>query len=84
MTEFGKSPYLTVDRFRELGYNIVIFPVTTLRVAAKVAEDVLTDIKNKGTQVDWIDRMQTRRELYDLIEYDAYEETDRKLSLKTP
>jgi methylisocitrate lyase len=81
MTEFGKSPYLSADRFHELGYNIVIFPVTALRVAAKITEELLTDIKNKGTQADWLDRMQTRKELYELIEYDAYEETDRKLSL---
>ena len=80
MTEFGKSPYLTVERFEELGYSIVIFPVTTLRVAAKAVEDILTDIKQKGTQVDWLDRMQTRSELYQVIEYDSYEEADRRLS----
>ena len=80
MTEFGKSPYLTVERFEELGYSIVIFPVTTLRVAAKAVEDVLTDIKQKGTQVDWLERMQTRSELYQVIEYDSYEEADRRLS----
>ena len=81
MTEFGKSPYLTVERFEELGYSIVIFPVTTLRVAAKAVEDVLTDIKQKGTQVDWLERMQTRSELYQVIEYDSYEEADRRLSI---
>ena len=43
MTEFGKSPYLTVDEFAELGYNIVIFPVSTLRAAAKTTGDLLTD-----------------------------------------
>ena len=80
MTEFGKSPYLSVERFSQLGYDIVIFPVTTLRVAAKTTEALLTDIKEKGTQVDWLKRMQTRKELYDLIEYDSYEEADRKLS----
>jgi methylisocitrate lyase len=82
MTEFGKSPYLSVDQFHELGYSIVIFPVTALRVAAKTTESLLTDIKNKGTQADWLERMQTRRELYQLIEYDRYEETDRELSTK--
>jgi methylisocitrate lyase len=80
MTEFGKTPYMSVEKFRELGYNIVIFPVTTLRVAAKAAENVLIEIREKGTQVEWLDRMQTRRELYDTIGYDEYEETDRKLS----
>ena len=80
MTEFGKSPYLSVRRFHDLGYSIVIFPVTTLRVAAKAVELVLTDIKRHGTQEDWLDRMQTRSELYDLIDYDRYEELDRDLS----
>lgn len=80
MTEFGKTPYLSVQRFHELGYSIVIFPVTALRVAAKATELVLTDIKRNGTQEDWLDRMQTRSELYDLIDYDRYEELDRDLS----
>ncbi|MCH9011073.1 MAG: methylisocitrate lyase [Chloroflexi bacterium] len=80
MTEFGKTPYLSVQRFHELGYVIVIFPVTALRVAAKATELVLRDIKRNGTQEDWLDRMQTRSELYDLIDYDRYEELDRDLS----
>ena len=80
MTEFGKTPYLSVQRFHELGYCIVIFPVTALRVAAKATELVLRDIKRNGTQEDWLDRMQTRSELYDLIDYDRYEELDRDLS----
>ena len=80
MTEFGKTPYLSVDQFRDLGYQIVIFPVTTLRVANKITEELLTDIKNRGTQVDWVDRMQTRRELYDLIDYEGYQEIDSELS----
>lgn len=82
MTEFGKTPYLSADRFRELGYQIVIFPVTTLRVANKITEELLTDIKNKGTQVDWLDRMQTRRELYDLIDYEGYQAIDSELSFE--
>ena len=82
MTEFGKTPYLSADRFRELGYQIIIFPVTTLRVANKITEELLTDIKNKGTQVDWLDRMQTRRELYDLIDYEGYQAIDSELSFE--
>lgn len=80
MTEFGKTPYLSADQFRDLGYQIVIFPVTTLRVANKITEELLIDIKNKGTQVDWLERMQTRRELYDLIDYEGYQEIDAELS----
>ena len=83
MTEFGKSPYLNVQQFHELGYAIVIFPVTAMRVAMKSVEAVLSDIKKTGTQTDWLERMQTRRELYDLIEYDDYEEMDRQLSADT-
>lgn len=79
MTEFGKSPYIALARFRELGYSIVIFPVTALRVAAKAMEEVFWTLREKGTQVDWLDRMQTRRELYELIRYNEYEEIDREL-----
>ena len=81
MTEFGKSPYLTVDEFAALGYNIVIFPVSTLRAAAKTTEDLLTDLKRTGTQVEWLPKMQTRAELYELIQYDAYAEVDSALAL---
>ncbi len=81
MTEFGKSPYLSVDEFAALGYNIVIFPVSTLRAAAKTTEDLLTDLKRTGTQVEWLPKMQTRAELYELIEYDAYAEVDSALAL---
>ncbi|CAI7989660.1 2-methylisocitrate lyase [Geodia barretti] len=81
MTEFGKSPYLSVDEFAALGYNIVIFPVSTLRAAAKTTEDLLTDLKRTGTQVEWLPKMQTRAELYELIQYDAYAEVDSALAL---
>ena len=81
MTEFGKSPYLSVDEFAALGYNIVIFPVTALRAAAKTAELILTDIKRTGTQRAWLDRMQTRAELYELIDYARYAETDSGLAI---
>ena len=81
MTEFGKSPYLSVDEFAALGYNIVIFPVTTLRAAAKTTELILTDIKRTGTQKAWLDRMQTRAELYELIDYARYAETDSGLAI---
>ncbi|MCY3543676.1 MAG: methylisocitrate lyase [Chloroflexi bacterium] len=81
MTEFGKSPYLTANEFAALGYNIVIFPVSTLRAAAKTTEALLTDLKRHGTLVDWLPQMQTRAELYDLIEYDAYAEADSAIAL---
>lgn len=80
MTEFGKTPYIKVEQFRRWGYQIVIFPVSTLRVAARAVEDFLRDLRDKGTQVDWLDRMQARAELYDLIGYADYEALDRRLA----
>ncbi len=79
MTEFGKTPYISVDRFGELGYTVVIFPVTALRVAARAMESVLADLRRDGTQKAWVDRMQTRQELYQLIEYDRYQELDSRI-----
>ena len=81
MTEFGRSPYLSVDEFATLGYNIVIFPASAMRVATKATEDLLTDLKRTGTQKEWLPKMQTRAELYELIEYDAYAEVDGALAL---
>ncbi len=83
MTEFGKTPYLTLDRFGELGYSIVIFPVTALRVAARAMESALADLKRDGTQQPWLDRMQTRQELYRLIRYDDYRDLDSRISSAT-
>ena len=80
MTEFGKSPYLTVESFAELGYQIVIFPVTALRVAMKAVEGIFSALQESGTQVDWLGRMQTRSELYDLIEYEGYQAIDSELA----
>ncbi len=77
MTEFGKTPYITAKEFEEMGYNIVIFPVTSLRMAANAIEDTYRELSKKGTQRDILDRMMTREELYRLINYKKYEEFDR-------
>lgn len=69
MTEFGKTPYLSVEEFGELGYNIVIFPVTLQRVAMYAMEEALQTIKAQGSQQLMLNRMQTREELYDLLNY---------------
>jgi len=69
MTEFGKTPYLPVDRFAELGYRIVIFPVTLQRVAAKAMANCLRELRAAGTQQGMLGRMQTRDELYDVLGY---------------
>ena len=76
MTEFGKTPYLTVNQFHELGYNLVIFPVTALRIAAKAMERAMTETLSLGTQRALLPDMQTRAELYELIRYSDYERMD--------
>jgi methylisocitrate lyase len=70
MTEFGKTPYLTVGQFDELGYRGVLFPVSTLRAAMRAIEKLLAELKMAGSQRDSLDRMMTRQELYDLLRYD--------------
>jgi methylisocitrate lyase len=72
MTEFGKTPYLRVSEFEDLGYRIVLFPVTALRIAAKAIETMLTELKSAGSQHALLERMQTRQQLYDLLRYDEY------------
>ncbi len=69
MTEFGTTPYLSVADFAKLGYRMVIFPVTLQRVAMKAMEDVLHEIKASGSQKAKLENMQTRQDLYDLLEY---------------
>jgi methylisocitrate lyase len=77
MTEFGKSPLLTLEELAQLGYAAVLYPVTLLRVAMKAVEAALAVIAAEGTQRELVDLMQTRQELYDLIEYSGYEVRDR-------
>jgi methylisocitrate lyase len=80
MTEFGKSPLLSTERLGELGYRLVIFPVSAARVAAKHVGAMYADLLRDGAQADWLERMMTRAELYELIGYDAYAELDRSLA----
>ncbi len=80
MTEFGKTPYYTAEQFQEFGYSMVIYPVTSLRVAAKAYERVFQNIFQHGTQANFIDDMQTRKELYETISYYEYEELDQKIA----
>jgi len=76
MTEFGKTPYMTADEFDELGYDIVIFPVTAFRAMMKAVEDTFRRLKSEGTQKGMLKSMMTRKEFYDLIDYYRYEEAD--------
>jgi len=70
MTEFGKTPYFTAREFRDMGYDLVIYPVTLQRYAMKAIEAALGVIKEEGTQKSLVDDMQTRAELYELLDYD--------------
>ncbi len=80
MTEFGKTPYITVREFEEMGYKIVIFPVTTFRAAMGAARRVLREILEKGTQKHVLDQLMTRQEFYELIGYWDYEKMDTRIS----
>ncbi|WP_187152729.1 methylisocitrate lyase [Acidianus manzaensis] len=79
MTEFGKTPFITAEEFKEMGYTYVIFPVTIFRVAAKAMKDALEVLKKEGTQKSLIDKMMTRKEQYEIINYTYYEMLDKEL-----
>ena len=70
MTEFGKSPLLSFQELSDFGYKMVIFPQSAFRVSMKATEEFLRALKKAGTQSDWIEKMQTREQLYELLDYD--------------
>jgi methylisocitrate lyase len=70
MTEFGQSPLLSFQELADFGYRMVIFPQSAFRVSMKASDEFLRALKKAGTQSGWIDKMQTREDLYDLLEYD--------------
>jgi methylisocitrate lyase len=70
MTEFGKSPLLSFTELVECGYRMVIFPQSAFRVSMKATQKLLRALKESGTQKEWLDEMQTREELYKLLDYD--------------
>ena len=80
MTEFGKSKLLNKEQLENLGYNLVIYPVTTQRLAMKSAEDGLKSIYKDGHQNNIINKMQTRKRLYELVEYEKYNTPDKKIT----
>ncbi|MFP7366000.1 methylisocitrate lyase [Corynebacterium callunae] len=79
MTEFGKTELLSAQTLNDLGYNAVIYPVTTLRIAMGQVEEALKDIAETGTQTGWIDRMQHRARLYELLRYEEYNAFDQQV-----
>jgi methylisocitrate lyase len=76
MTEFGKSKLLDAKTLENLGVNMVIYPVTLLRLAMHAAGAGLAEIADRGTQEGLLDQMQTRSDLYDLLDYEAYSSFD--------
>ena len=75
MTEFGKSPLLLFRQLADFGFRMVIFPQSAFRVSMKATEKFFEMLKRTGTQSDWLDKMQTRQELYKLLEYDPNAES---------
>ena len=69
MTEFGKSPLLSFTDLAGFGYRMVIFPQSAFRVSMKATDEFLRALKESGTQKEWLDQMQTRQELYKLLDY---------------
>ncbi len=84
MTEFGKTPYISVREFAQLGYKMVIFPMTLFRVMMKAAEHALATLKAEGSQRSLLEAMQTRAELYELLEYERFLEFDRAMGEESP
>ncbi|MBU8540105.1 methylisocitrate lyase [Falsiroseomonas tokyonensis] len=79
MTEFGRTPFFTAQEFQDLGYAMVIWPVSHLRVAAKAMEELYAAINRDGGTMKMLDRMQTRAQLYATIGYHEYEALDSSL-----
>jgi methylisocitrate lyase len=69
MTEFGKSPLLAFEQLADFGYRMIIFPQSAFRISMKASEKFFASLKKAGTQNDWVDQMQTRDQLYDLLDY---------------
>ncbi len=79
MTEFGRTPFFTAAEFAAMGYRMVIWPVSALRVAARAQEELYAAIRRDGGTHGMVDRMQTRKELYATIAYDDYEALDASI-----
>jgi methylisocitrate lyase len=79
MTEFGKTPFMTAAEFEAMGYKLVIWPVSALRVAAKAQGELYARIRDDGGAQNMVERMQTRAELYATIGYHAYEALDASI-----
>ena len=79
MTEFGKTPLYNEKQLREFGYNIAIYPVTSLRLSNKAIEKGYARLKKEGGNASLLEDMQTRKELYKLLRYANYEHFDKNI-----
>ena len=79
MTEFGKTELMSAQQLEDLGYNAVIWPVTTFRIAMGQTEAMLRDIAETGIQTEWLDKMQHRSRLYELVRYNEYNQFDQSV-----
>ncbi len=79
MTEFGRTPFFTLDEFQSFGFDMVIWPASSLRVSAKATEELYATIKRDGGASAMLDRMQTRTELYETIGYHDFEALDASI-----
>ena len=74
ITEFGKTPYFTKEELKRVGIDMILYPLSAFRAMIKAAQEVYIEILKKGTQKYIVDKMQTRDELYELLDYHSYEE----------
>ena len=79
MTEFGKTPYYPAEKFADMGYKIIIYPVSGLRTALNAISALFDEIMETGSQVKFVEDMLTRKDLYNLINYDSYIKMDKSL-----
>ena len=84
MTEFGKTPFFSAAEFREMGYRMVIFPASAMRVALKAIYDLFSEIRQTGTQKHMVAKMFTRKQLYELLDYDGLLNLERQFAGKMP
>ncbi|MCH7551124.1 MAG: isocitrate lyase/phosphoenolpyruvate mutase family protein, partial [Proteobacteria bacterium] len=80
MTEFGRTPYFTAEQFQDMGYAIVIWPATSMRVAAGAMAELYAHIREHGGAEALIGKMPTRDELYQTIGYYDYEALDESIA----
>jgi methylisocitrate lyase len=84
MTEFGRTPVFTASEFEQMGYRMVIWPASAMRVAAKAQEELYAAIKRDGGTHNTLPRMQTRKELFAVLGYPEYEKLDATLVASVP